>query len=145
MYSLKVWVETHRDWFIEFIRIFIGLVLILKGIMFLDEMGKMVPYDFKTEAGMGWAYANLAHFIIFANIIGGIFIMIGLLTRVVIPFQFPVLLIAGLVAPLHEVYFKGGSPFEVWMLIVLLVLMMLYGSGRISVDHYIRMRMDWNR
>lgn len=140
MNTMEVWLEKHRDWFIDFVRIYLGIVLILKGIYFLDDMQSLMAttgQDFDTVAGYGYAYATLAHFIIFAHILGGISISIGFLTRVVIPFQLPILLIAMASGPLSKVYFRGGSPFEFSMLVVLLLGIFIYGAGRLSVDYYL--------
>ena len=140
MSELTTQIERHRDWFVDFVRIYLGIVLILKGILFLDDMPALMEVanqEFETFAGTGFAYGTLAHFIIFANILGGVFLSIGLLTRIVVPFQLPVLLIAVMAAPLSKVYFKGGSPFEFSMLLVLLLGIFIYGGGRISVDYYL--------
>lgn len=140
MSEFSFWVEKHRDWFIEFLRMFLGVVLILKGVLFLQDMAALMaasPHHFESQQGLAWAYGTLAHGIIFANILGGTAVAIGFLTRIAIPVQFPVLLIVAVTGPVKDIYFKGGSPFEMVLLIVLLVLMMFYGPGRLSVDYYV--------
>lgn len=141
MSHYQEFVEKHRDWFLDFVRIFIGLVLILKGITFLNDMSTLMQAtntEFQTQAGMGWGYATLAHFIIFAHILGGAFLTLGFLTRIVIPFQFPTLFIAAMSGPISKIYFKATSPFESAMLIVLLIMLLLWGDGRISIDYYLQ-------
>ncbi len=140
MSEFKAFIEKHRDWFLDFVRMFIGVVLILKGIFFLNDMSAIMEatnQEFQSELSTGWAYGTLAHFIILAHIVGGAFLTIGLLTRVVIPFQFPILLIAAVAAPISKVYFRGSAPFEAAMLIVFLILLLLFGDGRLSVDYYL--------
>jgi len=140
MSEFTFWIEKHRDWFIEFLRMFLGVVLIMKGVYFLQDMSTFLaasPHNLETTTGTGWAYGTLAHVIIFANILGGAAVMIGFLTRIAIPVQLPVLLVVALSGPMQQIYFKGGSPFEMWLLIVMLVLLMFYGPGRLSVDYYV--------
>ncbi|PKL30773.1 MAG: hypothetical protein CVV45_15990 [Spirochaetae bacterium HGW-Spirochaetae-10] len=140
MSEFTFWIEKHRDWFIEFLRMFLGVVLIMKGVYFLQDMSTFLtasPHNFESTTGTGWAYGTLAHVIIFANILGGAAVMIGFLTRIAIPVQLPALLVVALSGPMQQIYFKGGSPFEMWLLIVMLVLLMFYGPGRLSVDYYV--------
>src|SRR5689334_8763667 len=81
----------------------------------------------------------LAHYVVFAHIIGGILIAFGLLTRFACIIQIPILLGA-----LFVVNAQGGifTPFtEIWMAILVLLLLgffLIEGSGPISVDHYMR-------
>lgn len=134
------WVTRHRDWFIDFVRIFVGFVLIIKGVNFLEEMPKILDStnpEFQSKFAEGWAFGTLAHFIIFAYILGGIFLVMGFLTRIVIPFQYPVLLLGLFVAPVQQIYLKNSSSTEYFMLIVLLTLVLLWGDGRLSVDYYL--------
>lgn len=134
-------ISLHRDWFIDFARILLGIVLILKGIYFLQDMGSLMqlsPKEFETELGSGWAYGTLAHFIIFVHILGGVAVAVGFLTRLVIPIQFPVILIALFAPPLAKIYFPAGTATELLMLVVLMAGIMVYGSGRISIDYYLR-------
>jgi len=133
-------VSKHRDWFIDFVRIFLGIVLIVKGVGFLQDMATIMSAanpEFQNEAHAGLAYGTLAHFIIFANILGGVFLIIGFLTRIVIPFQFPIFFLGLFVGPFRKVYLMGGSPLEYVMIVVLLILVLLWGDGRLSVDFYL--------
>ncbi len=138
-------ISLHRDWFIDFARIFLGLILILKGIYFLNGMESLMSLsggEFANNTDFGLAYGTLAHFIIFVHILGGVAVVVGLLTRAVIPVQFPVLIIAMLSGPIAKVYMPGGSPTEILMLIFLLTGIMIYGSGRFSLDYYLRGKRD---
>ncbi len=137
-------ITVHRDWFIDFARIVVGMILIVKGIAFLSQMETLMEVtgaQFETFKGYGLAYGTLAHLIIFANILGGVAVMIGFLTRMVIPVQFPVILIALISEPIRQVYF-GGTMTEPFMLLLLLTGILVYGSGQISVDYYIRQKKE---
>lgn len=137
-------IKLHRDWYIDFVRIFLGLVLILKGIFFLNDMEvlmNLAGQEFESFKDYGLAYGTLAHVIIFINVLGGGAVMLGFLTRLAIPAQFPILLIALFSGPIKKVYF-GGTMMELAMMLVLLIGIMVYGSGQFSVDYYLRMKRE---
>lgn len=119
-------------------RILLGLVLIWKGVQFVNNIDLLTAqidrYPFLTAMSF-W----LAHIIVFAHFVGGLFITLGLLTRVGVIANLPILIGA--------VFFVGSSTnlFAVHseMILSLVVLFLLCfflveGSGPISVDEYMR-------
>lgn len=135
MKQFKIWVEEHRDYFIDLLRIFMGMILILKGVQFVQNMELL--HSFVDDVGPYSAVA-FAHFIVFTHILGGVMLLFGLLTRLAAGVQVPIL--AGAVFLVHspEGFFTETANLHFTLsLLVMLVVYTFYGSGRLSVDHWI--------
>jgi uncharacterized membrane protein YphA (DoxX/SURF4 family) len=92
-----------------------------------------------TTAGITtwFAGAALAHYIIFAHILGGPLIVAGLFTRIVCLLQLPILLGAVFFVNAPKGHLSIGSHMELWVsLLVLagLIVFMIFGAGRYSLD-----------
>ena len=135
MQKTMVWVEAHKSDLIEFVRMYLGGVLLFKGLFFIQDIDKLTALMGGETVYMPLA---IAHYIVFAHIVGGIFLTIGFLTRVVVLFQIPVLLGAVFLVHFKQGLFSSGSSLEfALMVLLLLVAFMFYGSGRLSVDYYL--------
>ncbi len=135
---LEKWGDTHHPKWLDFIRIVLGIFLFLKGLEFVNNMDKLTSIVSSNSFLAAMSTGVLAHYIVFAHIIGGILIAFGLLTRFACLIQIPVLLGA-----LIFINIRGGgilTPFtEIWMTIIVLLLLgffLVEGSGPISVDNY---------
>lgn len=136
---LEKWGDTHHPKWLDFIRIVLGIFLFLKGLEFVNNMDQLTNTISSGSFMTAMSAGVLAHYIVFAHIIGGILIAFGLLTRFACVIQIPILLGA-----LFFVNVRGGifTPFtEIWMAILVLLLLgffLIEGSGPISVDHYMK-------
>ncbi|WP_336514006.1 DoxX family protein [Pollutibacter soli] len=134
---LEKWGDTHHPKWLDFIRIVLGIFLFLKGLEFVNNMDQLTNTISSGSFMTAMSAGVLAHYVVFAHIIGGILIAFGLLTRFACIIQIPILLGA-----LFVVNAQGGifTPFtEIWMAILVLLLLgffLIEGSGPISVDHY---------
>ena len=130
------WLDRHKGDVMEFVRMYLGFVLITKGAYFLSDINKLT--ELMGMTGALYTPLAIAHYIIFAHIVGGIFLVIGLLTRTVVLFQIPVLFGAVFLVHFHEAAFGANSSFEhALMVLVLLIAFAFYGSGRFSADYYL--------
>lgn len=136
---LEKWGDTHHPKWLDFIRIVLGIFLFLKGLEFVNNMDQLTNTISSGSFMTAMSAGVLAHYVVFAHIIGGILIAFGLLTRFACIIQIPILLGA-----LFFVNARGGifTPFtEIWMAILVLLLLgffLIEGSGPISVDHYMK-------
>ncbi|TGK34705.1 DoxX family protein [Leptospira gomenensis] len=130
------WLQEHRDWLVDFLRIYLGGVLLYKGFEFLADTDALIRLMKMNETPM--ASALLAHYIVIAHICGGVLLLSGLLTRFAAMLQVPVLIGAVLFIHAKEGFMAPGSnlPYAA-MILLLLFHFSLYGSGRLSADHYI--------
>ena len=133
--DVESWGNSHRPGFLDFFRIALGIFITWKGLQFITQMSELE----NTTAGIAtwFAGAVLAHYIIFAHILGGPLIIAGLFTRIVCFLQFPILIGAVFFVNAPKGHLSIGHYMELWVsLLVLagLVVFMVFGAGRYSLD-----------
>lgn len=121
----------------ELLRIYLGVGLFVRGIIFISNSGAFM--DLIGTSSAAWLTSIvLIHYVALAHLVGGVLLAIGLFTRAAALIQIPVLLGAVFV-----VHFQGGllaasQSLEFSALVLfLLVLVFLWGSGSLSVEQYI--------
>lgn len=119
------------------LRIYLGVGLIVRGALFISNPA--LVQRLLTD-GEGWALQYLgAHAIAGAHLVGGALLALGYRTRLAAAVQIPVLLGAALFVHLREGLFTRGQSLEFSLLVlVLLVLYAVFGSGPLSLDHALR-------
>lgn len=136
MKHLANWLSGHGDWAIEFVRAYLGALLIWRGFYILENTGQFLELLNAQELPMAAFF--FAHYVVFAHVIGGAMLAIGLLTRVVAAFQTPILLGAVFILYARGAAGAPGSELEYALLVLgLLTMYVFYGGGRLSVDHVI--------
>ena len=133
--DVEKWGDTHHPGFIDIFRIVLGVFLTYKGLEFITNMDELEM----TTAGVNVAYAGaaLAHYIVFAHILGGPLIAFGLFTRIICLIQLPILIGAVIFVNYPKGFLSLGNHMELEISIVVLVglvLFMVMGGGRYSVD-----------
>src|SRR3989337_1606901 len=111
--SLERWGNSHRPGFLDLFRFALGAFITYKGFYFITHMSELQM----TTSGINVYFAGmtLAHYIVFAHILGGPMIFFGLFTRIVCLAQVPILI---------------GAIF------------MVFGAGRYSIDEKRRKEME---
>jgi putative oxidoreductase len=132
--NVESWGNNHRPGFLDFFRIVLGLFITYKGLQFITNMSELQS----TTAGITtwFAGATLAHYIIFAHILGGPLIVAGLFTRIVCLLQLPIL-IGAVIFVNSQGQSSIGSPMELWLSLVVLVglvVFIIFGAGKYSLD-----------
>ena len=92
IHKIEHWADTHHPKWIDFIRVVLGLFILYKGILFISNTGALM--NLIREADIGFFHMALAHYVAFAHLVGGLLIAIGLLTRLAVVIQIPILLMA---------------------------------------------------
>jgi len=133
--NVESWGNNHRPGFLDIFRVVLGIFITYKGLQFVTHMGELE----KTTSGMAtwFAGASLAHYIVYAHILGGPLIAAGLYTRIVCVLQLPILLGAVIFVNSPKGQWTVGSHTELWVsLIVLagLIVFIIFGAGRFSLD-----------
>ncbi|MEJ8804271.1 DoxX family protein [Pontibacter sp. H249] len=120
------------------LRVILGMFLFLKGVLFLEHTTD-VFYIFSSSQEL--LSEGKAHFLTSAvHIVGGLMIMVGMLTRLALLCQIPILLGALLIVNPQQ---ESGLSLQNTELIlslavtVLVVFFMVKGPGRYSVDNKI--------
>jgi uncharacterized membrane protein YphA (DoxX/SURF4 family) len=143
MNRLEKWGDSHHPKWLDFVRIAAGLIIMLKGIQFINNMKPlteiMAKNGFLGSAGLGIA----VHIVVFANLLGGAMILFGLLTRVACMVLIPVVLGAIFLVNLPAGALQGNSELLLSVIILfLLVLFAIEGSGKLSFDEWMRTHSD---
>lgn len=130
----------HAKW-LDIIRIVLGILILSKGISFVSDTEALRQlFIQKSVYGFsGLMLMALTHIVAFAHLVGGVLIIIGLVTRFAVVTQIPILLGAVFFVNI----FGGFSPLnsELWLSLVVLMLLILFwvvGSGPYSVDHWMK-------
>ena len=132
--KIEGWGNSHRPGWLDIFRIALGLFITYKGAIFAMNLGSLEM----TIEGVNMRYTGvaLAHYVIFAHLLGGPLIAFGLLTRIMCAIQLPLLL--GAVALINFKEFQSaGSKLELEVSIVVLVglvVFMIFGAGKFSID-----------
>ncbi|WP_375324866.1 DoxX family protein [Flagellimonas sp. GZD32] len=134
--KLNKWANAHTYLFIDLIRVALGTFLFIKGIEVMSNYQQMAelarPFQ-DLPGGM-----IILHYIAPAHFVGGVLIVVGLLTRWSAIAQLPILFGAVLTNFLGTM---NTTNLVVAVFILLLCLFfVVYGSGKHSVDYYLKMQ-----
>ena len=131
------WIDENRDVFFDLMRIYLGIGLFVKGIQFTWDDGYIS--NLLLQAGRLQVLSTaIAHYIPIAHIGGGLLLAMGFMTRTAVLFQLPILAGAVFLIHLQEGLFTRGQNLEFTALVLfLLLLILVHGPGRLSVDHYL--------
>jgi uncharacterized membrane protein YphA (DoxX/SURF4 family) len=92
-----------------------------------------------TTSGVNVAFAGaaLAHYVVFAHILGGPLIAFGLFTRIVSLIQIPILIGAVIFVNYPKGFLSMGNHMELEISVVVLVglvVFIIFGAGKYSID-----------
>lgn len=132
---LPSWAGEHFAYFLDFVRIYLGIGLVVKGISFLAGGASFL------SAYQG-PFASLAAAVPYVHIAGGFLLALGLLTRLAALVQIPFLLGALFMLHLPQANtLRGREGVEFSALVLfLLALIAIRGGGPLSIDQRFRRR-----
>ena len=120
---IEHWGNTHHPKWLDIIRILLGIFLIYQGVYFLRNMGKLMGLmPINVEFG-SLMYIVLGHYVVFAHIVGGLLIVMGLFTRFACLIQIPILLVAVVLVNFKE---KMMEPYSELFLSIIVLLLLIY-------------------
>lgn len=130
------WIEVNRDLAFDLIRIYLGAGLFVRGWLFVADAERFVALV-SADVGTGaFLSSGVAHVVALAHLGGGFLLALGLLTRAAALIQIPVLVGAVFFVHLNDGLLAAGQSLEFSMLVLfLLVVIFLHGSGRLSLDY----------
>lgn len=133
--SLNKWANAHTYYPLDLLRIALGVFFFIKGIGFIAQTQTLIEL---LEPLRGFAGTMLTvHYVASAHLVGGLLIAFGLLTRWAIAVQIPILLGAILINFVGVM--SGARLFEASLVLIISIFFLLYGSGKHSVDYYLKM------
>ena len=133
--SLSSWADDHRAGALDVVRVYLGVGLLVRGVVFLTDPG--VYLDLLPRAG-GEALGSFAvlHYVGLAHVGGGLLLALGLLTRLAAAAQVPILAGAALVVHLPAGVADQSFAFAA-LVLALLVVFAVWGGGPWSLDQAI--------
>lgn len=113
------------------------MIIFFKGLFFIqntDAVNAMI-----ANSAIDLYAIFLAHYVALAHLMGGLLIALGLITRIAVIFQIPILVGAIIFVHAQKGFFSMESELGFSILVlVMLLFFLVFGSGKISVDEYLR-------
>ena len=129
-HRLELWGDKHHPKWLDIIRVVLGIFLCYKGIDFLRNMGIMNNLISSHLSYGSFFTVMLGHYIVFAHILGGIFLTLGALTRFACLIQIPILLGAIIFVNFSQDVLRPYSGLLISVLVLLLLIYFLIaGNG----------------
>jgi putative oxidoreductase len=146
--KIEHWGDLHHAKWLDIIRIALGILIFSKGIAIVGNTLALQDLLLRNNVfGFSGMMASVAvHIVGFVHLVGGILIAIGLVTRFAVVIQIPILICAVLFVNLANGFSVLNS--ELWlsmMVLLLLVLFWVVGSGPYSVDQNMKTKKNMYR
>lgn len=131
--SLNNWMENNIVTAYSLIRIFVGFALFVRGVLLFSDPSIFTKLTGANQWYWWFSYAVVIHTIC------GFLVGLGYLTRLSAFLQIPILLGAIFIFHLKEGLVRVEQSLELSTLVlVLLIIFFLFGSGSISIDNYLK-------
>lgn len=130
--------NKHPLW-ITILRIALGIILIWKGINFIQDTTELKSMIEQTGVGIFSQSADaLSYVVSVLSLLCGFFITVGLFTKLSSIVQIPIIIVAIIFVNIKNI---EHNSFELILTIIVLVLLIFFsikGSGQLSADEYFR-------
>ena len=130
--KFNAWLDEYREIAFDLIRIYLGIGLLVRGVLFLFNVSifvALLPEDSPSWLNAEWVHLGVAG----SHILGGLAIMVGFWTRIAALSQIPILF--GAVFLSLGSLFSASQSLELSSLVLfMLLLVVICGSGSWSID-----------
>ncbi len=124
------WQVTHNSWGWDVVRIFLGLALAVRGVVFLlnpETIAELAP---------GRDLSQVSSLVAYTHLIGGLLLALGFMTRIAALIQLPIMANASFFVALEWGLASSNQSLELSLMVLfLLSLVLIFGAGKISVDY----------
>jgi len=139
LHRVEHWGDTHHPRWVDIVRIALGVFLCIKGIQFPGQASAVMQKMPSFLSSDYFFLSMLQYYVLFAHLLGGIFLIGGVFVRFACLIQIPILI--GAIIFINT-SINSWSPFsELSISIVVLLLLfyfMIVGNGRLSLAKYLR-------
>lgn len=137
IHKLEHWGDTHHPRWLDIIRIALGVFFLIKGVQFLNNMSELISAVGMTFSFNSFALLMIAHVVVFAHLVGGLFLALGMFTRAACIIQIPILIGALIFLANNRTALEPYSQWVVTLIALLLTIFFLIeGNGPWSVERY---------
>ena len=138
---IEMWAEEHHPKWIDLLRIILGIILFVKGVLFVTDQDIII--SMLQGSRIEFISIIIAHYVILVHLVGGLTIAVGLLTRLSIAVQLPVLIGAIIFVDIPKAFASLNSDLTLAILVLcLLLFFFFYGPGPLSIDNYLSKQKD---
>jgi len=134
---MNKWANSHTNILFDVMRVGLGSFLFWKGMQFAGQTETLVRLMQPTDPQAATIF--IAHYIAMAHLAGGILVVFGLITRLALIIQLPILTGA------LVVHATGQMPppefYQALAALILSVFFVVIGSGKHSADYSWKMNM----
>jgi len=131
------WAESHRELWLDCIRIYLGLGLFARGLLLITNTSTGYFVDLLQRSGESWLLTGFVlHYVMLAHFIGGALLTVGFLTRLAALVQIPILFGAVFIVHRQDGLFALGQSLEFSALVLFLLgVFVVSGAGKLSLDY----------
>lgn len=131
------WIEKRSPIFVDLVRIYLGVGLFVRGLLFLDQP-TLLTESIARSGALPTDASLIMHAVAIVHIGGGLLLAIGLATRIAALIQIPILLVAVFGIHAQEGLMDPGQSLEFSALVLFLILIIFVrGSGPLSLDVFV--------
>jgi len=138
LHRIEFWGDHHHPKWLDLVRITLGLFLCYKGVEFMRNSGVLIDLMSSKMSFGQFTLVLLSHYIVFAHILGGFLLALGLLTRFACLIQIPILLGAIIFVNAAPTLMQPFSELIISIVVLLLlVYFLIVGNGPWSFDWFV--------
>ena len=131
--NLLIWLDKNNNLAYALIRAFLGVALFVRGWILISDPAAMIELAGEDKIYWWYSYITITH------LIGGFLLAIGFFTRLASLLQIPILFGAVFLIHLKQGLLSVGQSLELSVLVLMLLLLyFIFGSGVLSVDNYLK-------
>lgn len=128
------WIEQRSNFFVDLVRIYLGIGLFVRGILFFDKP-VLLSESLLTAGQLSDTDNYIGHLVAMIHVGGGLMLAVGLATRIAALIQIPILFVAVFFIHFPEGLMTSGQSLEFSALVLfLLIILFVRGSGKLSLD-----------
>jgi uncharacterized membrane protein YphA (DoxX/SURF4 family) len=137
MQRFIAWADAHREYWLDCVRIYLGLGLLARGLLLITNTSTGYFVDLLQGSGQAWIMSGMMlHYVMMAHFVGGLLLTIGFLTRIAALVQIPILVGAVFFVHRQDGLFALGQSLEFSALVLfLLCVFVVAGAGKLSLDY----------
>jgi putative oxidoreductase len=136
--KFKNWGDRHHPKILDIIRMLVGLLLVVKGYVYFNNAAyihELIIQNKLISQSEDLVYV-IIYYTTYVQLVGGTMILLGLSTRLAAIFLLPIVFGATFFVNILNPFFNS----EIWLsmlVMVLLILFIIIGSGPLSLDRFL--------